>query len=278
MDNTFEIVKDGPSGQRPQLENRTVSRVVEALELVAGANTPLRLVDFARALGLPVSSTHALLKKLQKLGFIATQEGESGYRTGPRLVRLGFQVTESIHPVPVARPYLEELMYATNEDIYLAVRIANGIAYADQVFADHTARFTMELGTKRPLHSTAAGKLLLSHLSRRELDDVLAGLEMPPQTAHTITDPAELRKRVEEIRRVGYALNSEESIEGIVALAIPFFDALGRFGGAVVLSCPTHRFVPNQRRLITLTGECANQISERLGWIADPMSERANAT
>lgn len=277
MDNTFEILKVGAHGQPPRLENRTVSRVVEALEFVAGAKTPLRLVDFARALSLPVSSTHALLKKLQNLGFIASQEGESGYRIGPRLVRLGFQVTESIHPVPIARPYLEDLMYATNEDIYLAVRIGNGIAYADQVFATHTARFTMELGTRRPLHSTAAGKLLLSYLSRRELDEVLAGLEMPPQTPHTITDPVELRKRVEEIRRVGYALNSEESIEGIVALAIPFFDALGRFGGAVVLSCPTHRFVPNQRRFMALTHECANQVSERLGWIPDSVSKGVNA-
>jgi IclR family acetate operon transcriptional repressor len=123
----------------------------------------------------------------------------------------------------------------------------------------------VELGTPRPLHSSAAGKLLLAHMSDVELDDTLASLKLEPLTAQTIVDAVELRRQVSEVRAMGYALSAEESCDGVFHVATPFFDAAHQFRGAVALSVPRDRFLSRAQELIAKTLRCSKSISERLG-------------
>lgn len=275
MDADFTILKAPRVGT--SLDNRTVGRVLAVLELVATSPASLRLTDVARQLRLPYSSTHALLKALVQGAYLRMDEEGKGFRAGPALVSLAFRTTQGLSPVALARPLLLELMHATGEDVYLAVRIHGGIAYADQVFARRTARVAIELGTPRPLHSTAVGKLYLANLQDRELESVIASLPMPQLTPATITKADELRAKVVEARGQGYALNAEESIEGVVALAVPFVDGSESFRGAVVVSCPKHRFEPQLERFLDLTTDCAARISEALGAEDGSIGRRTNA-
>jgi DNA-binding IclR family transcriptional regulator len=93
---------------------------------------------------------------------------------------------------------------------------------------------TPKVGLRRPLHSTALGKVLLAWGRPRESDlDSLPPLRA--FTDRTIVEPAALAAELERVRSDAYALNDGESAHGVRTLAVPVLDRAGhaRFALAV---------------------------------------------
>jgi DNA-binding IclR family transcriptional regulator len=114
-------------------------------------------------------------------------------------------------------------------------------------------------------HCTAAGKVLLAHLPREELDLALAG-KLESFTPHTITDPVRLRNDLAAIRAQGYAIVQEELEEGLNAAAAPIYDHTARVTAAISVAGPAYRVTPERLpELVRQLVSTANQISEQLG-------------
>ena len=59
------------------------------------------------------------------------------------------------------------------------------------------------------------GRVLLAELSDDDLDAFLARTPVSRLTAHTVTDPGELRAAIVEVRRLGYAVLDQELEVGV---------------------------------------------------------------
>ena len=90
-----------------------------------------------------------------------------------------------------------------------------------------------EVGSRLPLHATAQGKLLVSHLSRSEARKRLLSAGMPPFTPHTITEADSLLDGMQWVRDRGYAVEDGEYKIGLRAVAAPVRDGLGEVRYAV---------------------------------------------
>ena len=62
-------------------------------------------------------------------------------------------------------------------------------------------------------------------------------------TGHTITSKGELESHLEEVRRLGYAMDNEERAEGIRCVATPIWDRTGRVTAAISVSGASFRMV-----------------------------------
>src|SRR5699024_6201659 len=82
-------------------------------------------------------------------------------------------------------------------------------------------RTTTDPGDESPLHTSALGQALLAHDPNAEA--TIDSLDLEARTPNSITDPAQMRDRLERIREAGWAGQSEENDIGMNALAVPVF-------------------------------------------------------
>ena len=91
-----------------------------------------------------------------------------------------------------------------------------------------------------------------------------AGLR--PRTPATIVDPALWRASLDEVRRRGYAIDDEQSEQGMRSIAAPIRDASGRVVASVGLAGPVQRLSNDVlARFTPFVVEAAQVISTRLG-------------
>jgi len=253
---------------------RTVARVVEVLELVTGRSGGFAISEIASLLRMPVSSAHALVRRLVVLDYLRRRPVERRYQAGPRLIRLGIRVTGNLEVMSVASPLISDLAARTGEDVYLCLVEDRGVIYAERAMGCQSLRLDIALGTPRPLHATAVGKLYLAMLEESELRTRLRRLALERYTSKTLTEPSALSRELNVIRRVGYAVTNDEHFEGVSAVAAPIRGATGRFLAAVALALPRRRFKERQDGLVQDVLLTANRISEHLGWQRTLVNDR----
>jgi IclR family transcriptional regulator, acetate operon repressor len=144
---------------------------------------------------------------------------------------------------PLALPFLEELVRASQETANLAVLEDGSTLYIEQAFPPtRTLRMFTDPGNRVPPHTTGTGKVLLAYQPPRLLEFILGRAGLSRQTVNTITDMSQLRAELQQIRRDGYASDFEEQEEGVRCLAAPVFGPDGNIFAAMSVSGPASRF------------------------------------
>jgi DNA-binding IclR family transcriptional regulator len=96
--------------------------------------------------------------------------------------------------------------------------------------------------------------------------DVLLSSPLRAWTDRTVTDPAALARRLEEVRATGCAWGREELADGLTSVAAPIVGRGGNVIAAVHVHAPSYRFPPDGEEPATaaVVVECGHRISERL--------------
>ena len=212
--------------------HRAAKRALEVIEHVAASPRPVSLSEIAREVGLPKSSAHALIRTLDTEGYLQ-RDDRGEYSLGPRLLRLLGSLPHRFDLPRVARPVMQELVDEVGETAILGIRQGDEIVYVEQVEAPQVIRYVAPLGEPRPMQVTSIGKVLLASMSPAEADAVLSGAKLEALTDRTLVSRDAIDKDLARVRKRDYATNDEESIEGVVAVAVPIREG-GSADGPVV--------------------------------------------
>jgi DNA-binding IclR family transcriptional regulator len=96
-----------------------------------------------------------------------------------------------------------------------------------------------------PAHRTTAGLLLLAELTGAELDQVYAAERYRDRPAER-PDLAGLRTELARVRRQGFAVNSERSERGLVAVGVMVRGPDGTAQAGLSVSMPSVRYDRHQ--------------------------------
>lgn len=215
------------------MSSTRVARVVQVLEFLAGQSEGRSLTDISRELGLAASSTHDLLKSMVDVKLLIP-DSERRYALGPRAVRLGLHITESLDMDRVSRRHVIRLVDRIRQDVYIASRVGDQIVYVEGLSGPQPVVIGLRLGQPISLHSSAVGKLFLAHDEDLAAKTLAGALEQ--RTPHTITNAGELRRELALIRESGVSISKQENILGIVGIAAPVRGPGGRILLAVAVS------------------------------------------
>lgn len=239
-------------------------RTFDILDLLVLHKDGLRLTEIKDELGLPVSSVHNMLQTMVSADVVVVDE-DLRYSAGPRTVALALRTVQSLDVRNLARRPLQELARDIGDDVYLGLRMGKRVIYADRILGTQRISLDIRLGESLYLHSTATGKLFAA-FDPRLADQVLGGGELVQFTPETITDPAELAREYERIRKQGYSKSLGESTAGIVGYAVPIQNADGELAAAVHVSVlATRASRAHERKLLESSRRCAEQIERLLG-------------
>ncbi|MFC4003831.1 IclR family transcriptional regulator [Prauserella oleivorans] len=196
-----------------------VSRTLSVLYAFDNAHRRLSATEVARRAGLPVPTTHRLLREL--VAGDALVRGEDGrYAVGRRLWDVGLLAPDRTDLRHVASPFLSDIHAATRATVHLAVRDGLEVLYLDRLSGRASVPVVSRTGSRLPLHATGVGKVLLAYAPDDVRERVLAG-PLPRLTAHTITQPGWLREQLDTVRRAGYATTTDEMTLGACSIAVP---------------------------------------------------------
>ncbi len=235
------------------------SRALEVLGAFDTDHRRLTLSEVAARAGIPLTTTHRLVKELVTWGALARRD-DGTYVVGSRLWDLGLLAPVHVELRQVASPFLQDVYAATRDTVHLAVRDGDQTLYVDRLSGQTSVPVVSTVGSRLPLHTTGVGKVLLAYAPEGVVRGVMANLTRP--TRHSITQPGRLARELSEVRRRGYARTAEEMSLGTVSVAVPIRDLDDRVVAAVGIVAPSSR--RDITRLVPALLVAANGIARHL--------------
>ncbi|MEM9764803.1 MAG: IclR family transcriptional regulator [Pseudomonadota bacterium] len=219
----------------------TSLRLISVIEEIARAGVPVTPTEVNARLGLPKPTIHRLFATLEAEGFVQRDIDGRSYAPGPRLRALSAGVLSSLRIRTARKAILRRLSTGIGETCNIALPDGDAMIYLERVETEWPLRIQLPIGTRVPFHCTASGKMYLSSLTPAHLRAYIGSAPLEARTAATLTEPETLRAELRAVREADHALDREEFMDGMIAIAVPVRDASGRLVATLSAHAPDQR-------------------------------------
>lgn len=247
---------------------QTLLRGLGVVQAVASGARDLK--EIARLIGTTKSTTHRLASCLVEERYLRVLP-QVGYLLGPKLIELGFQAREELPLAMLARPFLDELSALTGDTIHLAIRDGDEVLYLHKNPGRNGPEMRSRVGHRMPLARTGIGKALLLDSPEsewRRLYDLSVPevVRNPSWPAHQEQTWEQVRDRMYEYVKGGYAFDLEDNEPSIRCVAAPIRDASKRIvAGISIASTVPYMPLEKMTGLVPVIKETAARLSAELG-------------
>ncbi|TLP73391.1 IclR family transcriptional regulator [Pseudomonas nitroreducens] len=251
------------SDNENSLFNQSLEKGLAVLRGFNASNRTMNLAEVAEAADITKSSAQRMIHTLEALGYVSKHPQTKRFQLTPQVMEIGYNYLAADTLVDVANPFLAELAQTTGETTNLTEPVRTDMLYVARFVGPKFIPIHLPIGSRIPMYCTASGRAFLSALSDDEVLELLQGSDLSSHTQYTRTSLEEILAEVAEIRRKGYAINSEELFLGDMAVAAPVRNSQGRPVASVHVVAPTSRWTREdaERRLAPAAIECARAIS-----------------
>lgn len=187
---------------------KSAGRTLQILEYFDSIQRPANVVEISTQLGFPQSSSSVLLRSLVKMGYLDYESRERTYVSTVRVALLGSWINSSCLAEGDILQAMRFLSHETGDAIVLAAR--NGLygQYIHVIQAANVARLHVAVGTIRPLAASATGYAMLALLDDREVSKIVRRINADAIDPADIVNTKELLETLADIRKSGYAFES----------------------------------------------------------------------
>lgn len=249
--------------------NQSLIRGLTLLELLAKFPNGCPLAHLAELSGLNKSTVHRLLQGLLQEGYVRPAPTAGSYRLTTKCLAIGQRALSSINILHIAAPHLEALNLKLGETVNFAMREKDHAILINKLEATTgLMRTRAYIGQQMQLYCSGMGKLFLAYDSEDYIPQYWQAKSSVIQqlTINTITTIEGMKKELETIRELGFAMDAEENELGVSCIACPIFDHQQKVNYAVSVSLSTARL--NQlglENLLPAIQHAADHISAELG-------------
>lgn len=262
------LVDPQRTGNRRYAALQGVGRAMAILETLA--RRPMRAKDLAQTLQLKWTTAHRTLTYLEEQGYLERSPVSGEYSIGARVYALGSTYLIRNQLAHASRPHLRaaadrmQCGAQANERQALTVITVAGIDPPTDIPKTSP-------GFSFPLGVAAKGQVLLAFAPDDVREHKLSA-PLPAFTRHTITDPEQMRERLEVIAAEGHAITREDLQLGVGSAAAAVRDADDDVVGCVSLVVRSARMDDDEfgHQLVDTAKQAAADVSLALGWHPRP--------
>lgn len=220
----------------------------------------------AERTGLSKSHVSKTLAAFVEAGLLKQDPKTRMFSVGLRAFVLGARFANYDRLSREAMPILRDLTQRTGHSTRLSVMDAGQALYMLGVEGPLFLDSGWHAGTRLPLHSTTAGRVLLAFMDAGQSEKMLAAADLERLTEHTITDRAAIRRIVARTRTRGYDVQRGETTAGLGTIGVPIFGAGQAILGVLSVAFPTHVIsARDEARFIEQMHQAARILSLRMG-------------
>ena len=242
----------------------SVKKAFEILGALSSSKEGLGVSEIARGLNMAKSTVHGMTSTLEELGAVKRDPHTKRYRLGLTLFELGRVAYSQIDLKTLARPIIEELMEKTQASVFLGILNWDHVTVLDIVESRQDLKITAPIGTTLPLFAGAVGKVFLASMEEEQTEKIIRSKRLTRFTENTIVDPELYYQELRRVRKMGYAVDDEEYILGVRAVASPIM-GLGQLMSAIwVVGFKASLDEEMMKDIITMTRKAAEDISRKI--------------
>jgi IclR family acetate operon transcriptional repressor len=246
-----------------------VDRAIRVLELLSAAPHGLSLAQLASQTKVPKSTLFRILRTLLQHSIIVEDPERKIFSLGMRLLGWGNVALARIDLKTIAHPHLVKLAHETRESFYLALLDQDEVILVDHVDTPEVWKMVTRLGHRSPFHCTATGLVLAADMQDGAIDAMIVRHGLKRFTSTTITSAARLKKRLKEVRDLGYSIVDGEYKADLSAVAVPIWDHSGKVVASLMTALPLARSGKDKKLVENLIGILkreAESISREIGY------------
>lgn len=260
MDDSINLKNEtGPSVKRVPAVKRAVALLWELSDRAA----PMNLSQASRAVGVIPSTCLHILRELVSARLVSYDCYSKTYQLGSGIHELAKSALKINHFSELAKPRLQKIADAFNMTA-TATSKADDQHLALTAFANppNSISIRVSLGGRAPLFSGAAGRIFAAYedMTEKEIRQIFNQVNW--------VEPITLTKwtsQVQEAKRKGYAIDQEEFMVGVSAIAVPVFSPENHvFHTIGVLAINSQLKKTNRVEIIKFLKETAQHISLNL--------------
>lgn len=234
--------EDENGGLNPRDYVSSLARGLEVLRAFNRTRRKMTLSEVAAETGNTRAGARRILLTLVHEGY-AVADGKL-FDLTPQVLELGFSVLSSKGAWDIARPFIDHLSESLRESVSAAVLDKFDVVYVTGAQYHRVISVGITVGARFPAHCTANGRVLLAAQPDEMWPGMLQNIPLTRMTDRTVTDRAEFRRVLEQVRAQGWSLVDQEMETGLMSIAVPLRNAAGGLVGAINVGVPTVRMTP----------------------------------
>jgi DNA-binding IclR family transcriptional regulator len=214
---------------------KSARRVLQVLEYFDEIRSDASVMEIARAMNMPQSSTTELLVCLSEMGYLSHDPYRRKYMPTHRVALLGSWIQGPYLREGRVVQMMEELGEKTHETIILGEHSGIIVRYIYVVPSRKELRLHVGPGTIRPLARSGLGKLFLSTFPPDKVKVLLRRINADRDRGDEVIEYAKLERELDEIRGKGYHLftNGVNPGAGTIGMLLPQNDGFPPLGLAI---------------------------------------------
>ena len=245
----------------------TLEKGIAVLECLSLHPEGLSMQRLKSLLDVPQTTIYRILNTLLRLGYLLYDEKAKEYKLSSKLLTLGFASLNEHNLLEIVLPYLRELRDIVKETVCFGVLGSEKGVFIEQAQGHHTFRFVLSPGKVFELHCSAPGKAMMAYLPAVIRDRYLSLMSFEKYNERTITDRKTYLKELDRVLKMGYAVDNEEELTGVICVGVPLLNYKGFPCGTIWFSGPKDRLTPPVIETYAKhLKRVAEEISERLGY------------
>jgi DNA-binding IclR family transcriptional regulator len=199
----------------------SVKKAFKILQTISDSPTGLGVSELSKRLDMGKSTVHGITMGLEALGVLVRDPIQKKFSLGYTLLELSRRSYARIELRDVARDAVERLMEKVGETVFLGIMNGDHVTILDVVESHNEMKITSPPGTRLPLLAGATGKVFLSQVEEKKAKEIVQKMGLVRFTSKSILDQKKFLKEVEETKKKGYAIDDEEYMLGVRAIAAP---------------------------------------------------------
>ena len=210
----------------PSNPHRTVDRVTGILETVSLSPRGLTLAELADALDAAKTSIQDLANGLVARGYLLEEDHRFYLGPGPFILA---SRANKLAALALDHEFVAQLAKVLGCTLFIGVRVGDAIVFTDYVGEESPSlTYVARTHARRPLYTSAAGKILLANVPDDEMHRLLdlAGPDQAGDVRQFLTELPEIRSRQ-------LAFNRGVTIADAYVVATPLLARDGRMIAAI---------------------------------------------
>jgi DNA-binding IclR family transcriptional regulator len=197
----------------------SVKKAFRILHAIADSSGGLGVSELAKRLNVGKSTVHGITAGLEDLGVLVRDPVGKKFNLGYTLLELSRKAQARMGLIEVARIPMERLMEKIGETVFLGVMNGDHVTILDVVESRNEMKITSPPGTRLPLLVGATGRVFLGQLELEKAGEIVGKMGLVKYTPKSIVDPKKFLREVGEAKKKGCAIDHEEYMLGVTAIA-----------------------------------------------------------
>lgn len=221
---------------------RQAANVLDLFEYFARRQQPATLSEISDALDWPRSSTFNIIDTLIERGYIFTPNTRFGYYPTSKWLTHSQTISDAM-PIPDrVHEVVRDLAEETGETVSLAVPVGLQVVLTYVVESKAVIRYSAEVGKLLPIHSSAAGRAILSQYTKPTRDAILAKISYVQYQPNSMMSREAVLEDIRRAETRGWFESNTEFTPDVAGLALKL-PMLGR-KMAIAIGGPSFRMQP----------------------------------